>query len=119
MDKTKLLGRAGEDAAAEYLKNKGYGILMRNYRSHTGEIDIIAIRRGTIIFVEVKTRRSKEYGLPSEAVEAHKRKKMARVAEAYLGGKGWWEKPCRFDVIEVMPAGDGYRIHHIENAFML
>ena len=110
----KLLGRAGELKAAEFLKKKKYEILEKNFRTHLGEIDIIAKDSdGTIVFVEVKTRSDESYGLPCEAVDIKKQEKYIRVASEYLLRKKLTEEPCRFDVVEI----ENGKINHIENAF--
>ena len=74
----KVLGNKGEEAAAAYLENHGYTVRERNYRSQTGEIDIIASRGRMMVFVEVKTRGSLAYGMPSEAVNIAKQRKIIR-----------------------------------------
>lgn len=109
----KLLGHAGEVKAAEFLKEKKYKILARNFRTRIGEIDIIAEDGDTVVFVEVKTRSDDSFGSPSEAVGYKKREKYFMVAEEYLLKEGRENAPCRFDVIEIR---DG-QINHIENAF--
>lgn len=115
----KLLGRSGEAAAAHYLREqKNYTILHQNYRHRLGEIDLIAKDKDTIVFIEVKTRTTRRYGHPAEAVERQKQRKITRVAKAYLGRYRLWDRPCRFDVIEVIPTGQHYRIHHICHAFL-
>ena len=80
----KFLGRAGEEKAAEFLKKKGYKILTKNYKTHIGEIDIIAEDSGTVVFVEVKTRIDDAFGAPSEAVTEKKIRKYEKVATEYL-----------------------------------
>ena len=111
----KFLGRAGELKAVEYLKQKGYTILDTNYKTHVGEIDIIAEDSGTIVFVEVKTRSGDAYGLPCEAVDLKKQEKYFLLASQYLQKKGLTDKPCRFDVVEI----ENGQINHIENAFCM
>ncbi len=94
------LGERGEGLAAGFLKKKGYKILVQNFRTRIGEIDIIARDNMTLVFVEVKTRESLEYGRPFESVNIHKRRKIANVALLYL--KKLREiPPCRFDVVSV------------------
>ena len=97
----KALGKAGEDFAGNYLEKRGLEILERNFRIREGEIDLIALDGDTIVFVEVKTRKSKNYGLPSEAVDEVKQEKIREVAEAYLAEKGWMERIVRFDVFSI------------------
>ena len=118
-------GFAGEDKACEFLKNKGYIIIERNYTSSHGEIDIIASDGRHIIFVEVKTREegknTERYGRPALAVTREKQRKIIYTAKSYCG----YDKGLipRFDVIEVYKnSGDDvveYRINHIERAFDL
>ena len=115
---TKELGMFGEEHAALYLEDMGYRILARNYRSRYGEIDIIAEHQETIVFVEVKARRSYFYGEPKESIHISKQRKLIRTAMIYLQEKEWEERECRFDAIEVVFLPNGsIRPYHIENAF--
>lgn len=109
----KLFGRAGEIKAADFLKKKGYKILETNYKTHIGEIDIIAKDGEYTVFCEVKTRTDDEFGSPSEAVTAKKREKYRKVATEYLMRKSDLDVPCRFDVIEI----ENGKINHIIDAF--
>lgn len=109
----RVKGISGESQAVKYLKKKKYKILQQNYKNAIGEIDIIAKLKETIIFVEVKSRLSLEFGRPAEAVDARKQNKIRLVAAAYLKQNKLLDQPCRFDVIEVLPD----EINHIENAF--
>jgi putative endonuclease len=95
-------------------------ILDRRFRVRLGEIDLIAEQTGQVVFVEVKARRGRGYGAPSEAVTKTKRERLGRVALAYLQRRGWLDRPCRFDVVEVM-AGPGaeLEVRHIVDAFRL
>ncbi len=94
------LGEKGEGLAIKFLRKKGYRIIHKNYRTPIGEIDIIAKDEGTLVFIEVKTRESIEYGLPFEAVNKVKRKKISDVALLYL--KRLKEiPPCRFDIVSI------------------
>ncbi len=97
----KLLGRVGEKKAVDFLKSKGYKILEINYKTHLGEIDIIAQDKEYTVFIEVKTRSSYDYGSGAEAVNARKQEKYFKVATEYLLRKGKMEEPCRFDVVEI------------------
>jgi putative endonuclease len=94
------LGEKGEGLAVKFLKKKGYKIIERNYRTPVGEIDIIAIDGETLSFIEVKTRESIAYGLPFEAVNFFKRRKISNVALLYLK-KFKKVPPCRFDVVSI------------------
>ena len=85
MDARSTLGRAGEDAAASYLVERGWRIVGRNVRcGRVGEIDIVATRAGVLAFVEVKTRRTDRFGTPGEAVTRPKQNRIRALARAYL-----------------------------------
>ncbi len=99
---THLLGLLGENLAADYLQKKGYRIITRNYRYHRNEIDIIARHRGTVCFVEVKTRTSDAKGHPAEAVTPQKQREIIKAARAWLALSGEGEQDCRFDVLAVI-----------------
>lgn len=113
---TKLLGREGEDRAEQYLVKQGYRILERNYRTRSGEIDLIALHQGMVVFVEVKTRTSDAFGAPELAVNPAKRKKMTRTALGYINYRKLHQVPCRFDVVAIS-AGGGEKVELIQNAF--
>jgi putative endonuclease len=112
-------GDMGEQLAAEYLTERGYKILGRNYTCFYGEADIIAMHGKTVVFIEVKTRRSRRFGTPAEAVTASKRRSYVQIALNYRNMKRLYNTDMRFDVIEVYPVGRGEdaEINHIENAF--
>ena len=115
---TKEFGIFGEEHAALYLKDLGYRILSRNYRSRYGEIDIIAKQEETIVFIEVKARRSYFYGEPKDSIHIRKQKKLIQTAMIFLQEHEWEEQACRFDVIEITRLPNGsIRLNHIENAF--
>lgn len=109
----KITGDIGEIKAQNFLKKKKYKLLETNYSCALGEIDIIALQKDVIVFVEVKTRTSEDFGRPCEAVTPYKQNKIRSVASYYLMLKGWTERNARFDVIEVLDD----EINHIENAF--
>ncbi len=109
-------GTRGEIIATNYLINKGYTIIERNYKNKIGEIDIIAKQGQTTVFVEVKTRLSRGFGDPLEAVNYKKQQKIRNVASVYLMKMKKLNTPCRFDVIAVLGETDE-EIDHIENAF--
>ena len=113
----KILGDAGENFAAEYLEKNGYKILAKNYRTDFAEIDIIAELGEEIIFVEVKTRSNTRRGLPAEAVNLRKQKKIIGAASVFLQDEIYFDRACRFDVIEVYSDGTEFKIRHIKNAF--
>ncbi len=97
----KLLGRVGEKKAVDFLKGKGYKILETNYKTHIGEIDVIAQDKDVTVFIEVKLRSSYDYGSGAEAVNARKQEKYFKVATEYLVRNNKMDAPCRFDVVEI------------------
>lgn len=109
-------GRLGEDLAASHLQQQGYVILARNVRFPFGEIDIIAQDGETLVFVEVKTRRSQCFGSPLEAITPRKQQQLIKLAQAYLQGQ---ERPVRFDVVAVMLAKKSVTVEVLPNAFEL
>lgn len=113
------LGRFGEEAAARYLSEQGYTIVARNLRTPVGEIDIIARIGRTLVFAEVKTRRTLAFGAPQEAVGPRKQRQIIRAAQWYLGDNKNRGLQPRFDVISVLFAADAPRIEQIVNAFGL
>jgi len=113
-------GKWGEDRAAAYLMMKGYRVLERNYRVPQGEIDLIASRNGTVVFVEVKSRKGKLQGSPLEAVSPHKVGRLSAAAAVYLSRQPGAPKACRFDVVTLGPEKNWMglaKIRHVENAF--
>ena len=116
MSKQKILGKLGEDCAAKFLEDNGYEIIARNFRIRSAEIDIIAQKDGVIVFVEVKARSSIRHGLPVEAVNFRKQRKIIEAAGVFL--QDFSDCACRFDVVEVYLSGERVEeINHIENAF--
>ena len=113
MSKQKIFGKIGEDAATKFLEAHGYKIVARNFRIRSAEIDIIAQIDGAIIFVEVKARSNIRHGLPVEAVNIRKQRKIIEAAS-----ENFSDCACRFDVVEVFLRGEHVKeINHIENAF--
>lgn len=110
-------GKIGEIIATDYLKAKGYKIIVNNYKNPFGEIDIIARDKDYIVFVEVKTRMSRAFGDPAEAVNYTKQNKIRQVASLYLKQHRMLEANCRFDVVAVLGQAGDNDIRHIENAF--
>lgn len=94
-------GEAGERAAADYLQRLGYRILVRNYRSRLGELDMVALDGSCVVFVEVKARSSAGFGTAEESVSATKRRRLARLAGEFLSRMGMAGSDCRFDVVAV------------------
>jgi len=112
-------GQTGEQIAARHLFRKGFRLLEHNYRCERGEIDLIAEDHGTLVFVEVKTRRSLASGSPEEAVDREKQRKICRAANWYLQPWQRWPLPIRFDVvaIELDESDHVVAIRHIPAAF--
>lgn len=109
------IGASKEREAAEYLAARGYRILEQNFHCRRGEIDIIAWQNGMMVFVEVKYRSGKKSGMPGEAVNKTKQRRIVCAAKQYLVQEGLWEQTaCRFDVIAIC----GDEIVHYRNAFL-
>lgn len=120
---SKELGNSGEEKAADFLKNKGYRILERNYvpnwlKQGKKEIDIVAEKDGVLVFVEVKTSQEKKDFFPEDRVNFQKQRNLFAAAESYLmERKTPSEKPWQIDVIAVTLGGNGKAvIEHIENS---
>ena len=115
-------GKWGEERAARYLASQGYRILGRRVRiGRRDELDIVAREGNTLVFVEVKTRKSETYGRPLTAVDRAKRHTMSRGAVRYLKALSFPRVNFRFDVVEVVgsPEADDPSVHHVRNAFTL
>jgi putative endonuclease len=111
-------GAQFEHLASRFLEGKGYRILERNVRLVRKEVDIVAADGDTIVFIEVKGRRSTVFGTGSEAVGPRKQMGLVKFAAAYLERRGLWSRPCRFDVVAVGAGRGGEPVfEHIENAF--
>jgi putative endonuclease len=116
---TKETGRRGEEIADAYLKKKGYRIRERNYRCPVGEIDIIALDGDEVVFVEVKSRKSDDFGEPEAAVDARKQAKLSRIALNYINEHNLNDRNARFDVVAVSFSDGADRVRLIKNAFDL
>lgn len=110
---TRSTGVGGEMAAADYLAGIGARIIDRNVTLCGGEIDIIALIEGVIVFIEVKRRTSLRYGRPAEAVTYAKQRRIIRAAAAYMARHKISDRPVRFDIIELLPG----KLNHIPAAF--
>ncbi len=107
-----LLGRRGESKARRYLKRRGWKIVEKNFKNPFGEVDVIAKKGDTLAFIEVKTRLSDEYGAPSEAVGADRRRRYIQAAKYYFTNRPV-DCTVRFDIIEILNG----KVNHIENAY--
>lgn len=112
-------GTRGEQAAERYLVDRGYGVLYRQHRNSGGELDLIALDGDTVVFVEVKTRRGVDHGLPVDAIDLNKRRRMTRAALVFLKRERWLERRSRFDVIAVVWSDETVppQITHYQHAF--
>ena len=106
-------GKLGEDLACKYLETKGYKIIERNFEARQGEIDIIAIDKKEIVFIEVKTRTSDNFGKGCEAVNYYKQQRYVKIAKYYTVCNKIKDVNIRFDVIEIQ----NEQINHIISAF--
>lgn len=112
------LGRAGEDLARAFLERKGFRLADRNFKRLHGELDLVMEDGGTLVFVEVKTRRSLRLGTPAEAVTPAKQRHLRWCAEVYCAERRIEGRPVRFDVVEILARpGATPRIRHIPDAF--
>jgi putative endonuclease len=113
------LGQRGERAAARFLRRRGYHVVARGERDRIGELDLVAVDGRTVVFVEVKTRRSHDAGHPAEAVDEAKQRQLTRLALAYLKRHGLLEYASRFDVVAVTWPNKVRRpqIQHFQDAF--
>lgn len=117
MDRAEI-GRRGEDAAAAYLERVGMTVEARNWRCPIGEVDIVAWDGDELVLCEVKTRRSQAKGTAEEAVSAAKRRRVGRLAEAYLATCGRTPARTRLDVIAIRVLGDDRALlRHYRSAF--
>lgn len=115
----KYLGNSGESRAASFLIDNGYKILAKNYRTKSGEIDIVASDKDTICFVEVKTRSTDRFGFPQEAILNSKKRRIAKTALLFLKEKKLLDKKARFDVVAIIFQRGLPKIDLIRNAFEL
>ena len=111
------LGRRGERIAERYLKRKGYRILERNFRGAGAEIDLVAMDGGTLVFIEVKTRRTVLAGIPQEAVNPHKQRHLRRAGQVYARSRRADDLPMRFDVVAIVEDLSGRRLELLKDAF--
>ncbi len=116
---TTSVGSEGERAAATFLLERGYHVLEQNFRCRGGEIDLIALDGGTLVFIEVKVRRTLARGAPIEAVTPLKQMRVRKAAQEYLAYSGRIFHRIRFDVISVIKTAKTTDITHLKAAFTL
>ena len=118
LDPRRLFGQEGEAEAERYLRGKGYRIVARNLRSSLGELDLVADDGGVLVFVEVKSRRTAEFGGAIHAVHRQKQRKLIRLAAQFLAQRHWMDRTCRFDVVLLEATESAaLQVEHIQNAF--
>jgi putative endonuclease len=109
-----VLGRQGEQAAAEHLQRAGFRILDRNWRCADGELDIVAAERRVLVICEVKTRSGTRFGTPIEAITRQKRSRLRRLAVRWVIAHGVLFDEVRVDVIGVLPnPAGGFTVEHV------
>lgn len=114
-EEKKKSGDKGEELASRFLKRQGYEILIRNFRTRFGEIDIVANDKETLCFVEVKARSNMSYGLPEEFVDKRKQEKLVKTALVYINKNCLDSKDMRFDIVSVDLSKESCKL--IQNAF--
>ncbi|MBN2245253.1 MAG: YraN family protein [Candidatus Aminicenantes bacterium] len=113
------LGKAGESAALNYLQEKKFKIIETGFRFHRAEIDIIASHKNTLVFIEVKTRRTQQFGFPEESISVLKQNQIRKAAQGYLIINKMEDRECRFDVLSLLYDEElqNFSINHYEDAF--
>ncbi len=119
MDRRQEIGTAGERAAEALLRSRHYAIVARNYRCRGGEIDLVALNRGTLVFVEVRTRAVDSPVHPLESIDGRKRRRIVTAARHYVARNRLHQHPMRFDVVAVFADAGGMRCELVEDAFNL
>ena len=109
-------GRSAEKLAAEYLRARGYRIWKSNWRSGKKELDLVAVHRGELVIVEVKSRMRNPVNHPAEVIDLQKQRNIVLATDAFIRYHNS-RMPTRFDVIAVIYNGRGVEIEHVENAF--
>ncbi|PTX61275.1 putative endonuclease [Melghirimyces profundicolus] len=118
-DRRRETGRIGEALAARFLSDKGYRILETNWRNRLGELDLITEKDGLLVIVEVRTTRSRRFGMGFQSVDRKKQQQVRRLTLSYLQVRHRELTPFRFDVVSVLltPTNEPARIDHLEGAF--
>jgi putative endonuclease len=114
------IGNRGEELATAFLERNGFTIVERNFRCKGGEVDIVAKDGKTLVFIEVKSRKTLTYGVPQLAVTHFKQRQISKAALSWLARNHKHDLPARFDVIAILLNGEyQHQIEHIKNAFEL
>ena len=116
MAKHNILGAKGEQLAVDFLIDKGYDIIERNYRFDKAEVDIIASTSDMLVIVEVKTRATKGFGNPEDFVKPKQIQNLVKAADHYIQ-ENELDLEVRFDIVAIIGSGENYDIEHLENAF--
>ena len=112
-----ILGRNGEDIAVEFLQNKQYKVLARNFRFQKAEVDIIALKGDTLAAVEVKTRSTSEFGNPQDFVKPKQIQHLVKVMDHFVTSRAL-EVEVRFDIVAIIKDKTEIKIEHIKDAFL-
>ncbi len=115
--KTSEVGKAGEEIARRYLRERGLTILQSNYRWVRAEVDIVAEEGEVLVFCEVKMRTNDRYGAPEYAITPKKQRQVRKAALGYLAEHEIRERVCRFDVVAIEQSGTTMEIRHLRDAF--
>ena len=110
---SRAAGASAEQLAADFLVERGFQILERNFTVKGGEIDLVCDDAGTLVFVEVRARKDGDFGAPEETIGSTKQRRIVLAARHYLVMRQIEERACRFDVIAI----EGDHITHIPDAF--
>ena len=116
MDRRRQTGQQGEEIAASYLTERGYKVIARNWRAQVGELDIIVEDGDSLVFVEVRTRRGEQFGLPEESITPAKQARLIELAQTYLQETEAVTCSWRIDVVAVQLGPGLPQINHIKNA---
>ncbi|MEW6198146.1 MAG: YraN family protein [Planctomycetota bacterium] len=117
-DPRHALGRDGERLAERFLRRQGLKLVLRRYSTPVGELDLVMRDGETVVFVEVKTLRSRAYSEPQDKVGVDKRRRITRAAEWVIRQRRWSDQPCRFDVVAVtVPPKGEPQVEHFPDAF--
>jgi putative endonuclease len=116
-DSNRTLGRRGEALTARYLRRHGYRLLARNLRAGGVEVDLVALDGPTLVFIEVKARRSMAAGAPQEAVDWRKQRRLRQAAAAFARTRSLSHRPIRFDVVAIDARGRRWGLEVIKDAF--
>lgn len=113
----KISGKEGEEIAENYLIQKGYQVLMRNFKVKKQEIDLIAQQGNTVVFIEVKSRSSADFGFPEDFLSPQQEERIRNAATQYLIEQNINLQHIRFDIISILKIGEKIEIEHFEDAF--